>query len=456
MGDRPLHGLTCVELSERGGAAYAGKLLRRLGADVTKVEPPEGDLLRRQGSRRHEADGKTTTPAFDFFNDGKTTRICRGAAELHGLVADADAFILDIEPRRYEAWGLNPESLDGLGARIVCAITPFGFTGPYAGYRGPELVTSAFGGMNVGIGEPGRPPLNMPFMQTAVQAGLTAAIAVIGDLVEVRDRGETTVVEISETDVWATIHAGTTMVSFLFSNRLRKREGRRVLGQPYPHSLFRCKDGWIALQASERHQYDQLIEMVGSPQWAIDPQVRQPDADEQRACRRNRCPPRELDPQPHSPGDFRRVSTTQDPGRAGAQRVRGADRSRSGVPPGFRDIHRGNGRRRNRAGATVPVPSREPRSPRSGATPPGTRPIVLEGTRVLDFGWVWAGAVPGQMLAFLGAEVIKVETRKRLDYMRAGASDRRDGARPRAAAHVPQCQSRQAQPERRLHLRARS
>ena len=46
--------------------------------------------------------------------------------------------------------------------------------------------------------------------------------------------------------------------------------------------------------------------------------------------------------------------------------------------------------------------------------------MILEGTRVLDFGWVWAGAVPGQMLAFLGAEVIKVETRKRLDYMRLG------------------------------------
>ncbi|MPZ24925.1 MAG: hypothetical protein GEV12_00350 [Micromonosporaceae bacterium] len=44
----------------------------------------------------------------------------------------------------------------------------------------------------------------------------------------------------------------------------------------------------------------------------------------------------------------------------------------------------------------------------------------LDGVRVLDFGWVWAGAVPGQMLGFLGAEVIKVETRKRLDYMRVG------------------------------------
>ncbi len=46
--------------------------------------------------------------------------------------------------------------------------------------------------------------------------------------------------------------------------------------------------------------------------------------------------------------------------------------------------------------------------------------MLLQGVRVLDFGWVWAGAVPGQMLAFLGAEVIKVETRKRLDYMRQG------------------------------------
>ena len=270
MGGAPLQGLTCIELSERGAAAYAGKLLRRLGAEVIKVEPPEGDLLRKKGSRRHQADGRTTTPAFDFFNDGKTTRICSGAAELSGLVAGADAFIVDLELPGYDAWGLDPATLDTLGARIVCAITPFGFTGPYAGYKGRELATSAFGGMNVGIGEPGRPPLNMPFMQTALQAGLTAAIAVIGDLVEVGDRDETTVVEISETDVWATIHAGTTMVSFLFSNRLRKREGRRVLGQPYPHSIFRCKDGWIAVQASERHQYNQFMEMVGNPQWAMD------------------------------------------------------------------------------------------------------------------------------------------------------------------------------------------
>ena len=73
--DLPIGGLRVVELSERGAAAYAGKLLRRLGADVVKVEPPEGDPLRRNGSRRHEADGRTTTAAFDFFNEGKTSEV---------------------------------------------------------------------------------------------------------------------------------------------------------------------------------------------------------------------------------------------------------------------------------------------------------------------------------------------------------------------------------------------
>jgi crotonobetainyl-CoA:carnitine CoA-transferase CaiB-like acyl-CoA transferase len=123
--------------------------------------------------------------------------------------------------------------------------------------------------MSVGIGEPGRPPLTMPLMQSAIQGGLVAATAAMGALAGPDDTAPS-VVDISETDVWATIHAGTTMVSFLFANRLRRREGRRVLGQPYPHQLFRCRDGFIAIQGSERHQYQAFVEMVGSPEWITD------------------------------------------------------------------------------------------------------------------------------------------------------------------------------------------
>jgi crotonobetainyl-CoA:carnitine CoA-transferase CaiB-like acyl-CoA transferase len=267
MAGEPLEGLRVVELSERGAAAYAGKLLRRLGAELVKVEPPEGDPLRRSQSRRFEGPDGTTTAAFDFFNDGKTSKAAT-PGELRALIAGADALVLDLELSRYAAWGLDASSLGALGAKVVCAVTPFGLTGPYRGYRGPEIVTSAFGGSSVGIGEPGRPPLKMPMMQTAVQAGLVAAIAALGALVNRDEAQPPTVIDISETDVWATVHTGTTVVSYLFSNRLRSRQGRRVLGQPYPHQLFRCSDGWIAIQASERHQFEQFIEMVGSPTWA--------------------------------------------------------------------------------------------------------------------------------------------------------------------------------------------
>ena len=270
MTDMPLAGLRIIELSERGSAAYAGKILRRLGATVLKLEPAAGDPLRATQSRPHEGPGGTTTPAFDFFAEGKSSAPLRSRADLLAALEGSDALVVDLEPRRYADHWLDAAGLSRLPTRVVCAITPFGLSGPYRDYAGPEIVTAAFGGMTVGIGQPGRAPLKMPFMQTAIQAGLVAATSIMGALFDPPGTEGAMVVDVSETDVWATVHAGTTMVAFLFSNRMRRREGRRVLGQPYPHQLFRCADGWIAVQASERHQWDSFVEMVGSPDFLTD------------------------------------------------------------------------------------------------------------------------------------------------------------------------------------------
>ena len=270
MTDTPLAGLRVVELSERGGAAYAGKVLRRLGASVTKLELAPGDRLRTTQSRPYGGSGGSTTPAFDFFDEGKSTHLLRTQGDLLAALDGADALVLDLELRRYPDHWLDATALSRLPTRVVCAITPFGLTGPYRDYAGPEIVTASFGGMTVGIGQPGRPPLKMPFMQTAIQAGLIAATSIMGALFDPPHAEGAMVVDVSETDVWATVHAGTTMVAFLFSNRMRRREGRRVLGQPYPHQLFPCSDGWIAVQASERHQWESFVEMVGSPDFLTD------------------------------------------------------------------------------------------------------------------------------------------------------------------------------------------
>jgi crotonobetainyl-CoA:carnitine CoA-transferase CaiB-like acyl-CoA transferase len=270
MTNTPLDGIRVVELSERGSAAYAGKVLRRLGAEVLKLEPPGGEALRWTQSPVHRGDAGATTPAFDYFAEGKTVRTVTDADSLRQAMQGSDAFVLDLLPATYGRYGLDAETLAELDCRVVCAITPFGLTGPYRDFLGGEIVTSAFGGMSVGIGEPGRPPLKIPMIQGAVQAGLVGAIAVMGSLFDAPTDAGAAVIDISETDVWATVHAGTTMVAFLFSNRMRRREGRRVVGQPYPHGLFRCKDGWMAIQASERHQWDQFVEMVGAPDFLTD------------------------------------------------------------------------------------------------------------------------------------------------------------------------------------------
>lgn len=158
----------------------------------------------------------------------------------------------------------------------IVALTPFGLSGPYANFKGPEAITAAFGGVTYAIGEEQREPLRPPGRQGLVQSGLAGAIVALAAVHAFKSNqgadptAATGVVDISEADIWATLHMGTTLVAYLFGNRIRKRSGNRVAGQPFPHQLFECADGWIAVQASERHQFEAFPEMLGNPTWLAD------------------------------------------------------------------------------------------------------------------------------------------------------------------------------------------
>ncbi|HEX7128195.1 MAG TPA: CoA transferase [Thermodesulfobacteriota bacterium] len=275
-----LEGLRVVEFGGRPGAAYAGKLLADLGADVIKVEPLEGDPARRHGPFPGDRPDPEASGLFLFANANKRSVAVDGArpagrAIVLDLVERADALVAGGMPAELEAAGLRWADLEARNPRLVAAVvTPYGLTGPYRDRPAHDINVAAAGGVSLGIGAPDREPLKLPYDQTGFQAGLVAAFAVLASVLGRTRTGRGRLNDISEAEVWATIHTGPGVVAWLFSGRLRRRSGHRLLGLPWPHTVLPCRDGYFALQASERRHWEAFVEMIGSPEWTRDPKYR--------------------------------------------------------------------------------------------------------------------------------------------------------------------------------------
>lgn len=143
----PLAGIRVVELGQYISGPYAAKLLADLGAEVIKVESPEGDPMRRWEGRA------TMSPQFAAYNRGKRgvvldLKSVEGLAALFALVDDADIVIDNFRPGVAARLGFGPDALRGRNARVItCSITGFGPTGPAAKRPAYDTVISAVGGM---------------------------------------------------------------------------------------------------------------------------------------------------------------------------------------------------------------------------------------------------------------------------------------------------------------------
>ncbi|UOQ87713.1 CoA transferase [Agromyces endophyticus] len=143
----PLAGIRVVELGQYISGPYAAKLLADLGADVVKVESPDGDPM-----RRWEGHG-AMSPQFAAYNRGKRAVVLdlkseHGLAELLRLAGDADVLIENFRPGVASRLGFGPEVLRERNPRLVsCSITGFGADGPYAKRPAYDTVISAVGGM---------------------------------------------------------------------------------------------------------------------------------------------------------------------------------------------------------------------------------------------------------------------------------------------------------------------
>ncbi len=265
-----------LELGQWVSAAFAGKILADLGAEVIKVEPPGGDRLRSYGPFPDNQPDSEHSGLFLYLHTNKkgvTLDLDReqGKQILASMVSNVDIVIHDMPINYLASRGL---SYDSLGASnqslIMLEMSPFGQTGPYANYKGFEVNAAALGGVVMQLGLPDHPPLNPPLLLGHYQAGLTGAMALMVALTSRDFLGLGQRIDLSESDSWATFHTGNGVVQWLFGDRRAMRHGRRVAGGPYPNTILGCKDGEIRLQAMTKREWRRIIDMMGNPSWAED------------------------------------------------------------------------------------------------------------------------------------------------------------------------------------------
>ncbi len=260
-----LSGLRILDLTDLKGAMCA-KLFGDMGADVIKIEPPEGDATRRIGpfldgqprprgnvsSPRHEM--RDTFPLSDrsllfwFYNTSKrgiTLDLNQPAGQelAKRLVETADVLVESAAPGTLARLGLGYDELKQLNPHLVLtSITPFGQTGPYQAYRSSDMVAEALGGMIWTNGFPDEPPLHAMGLQAYHSASFFAAIGTLLALWTRDSLGEGQWVDVSMQEAVA---GAVEHVAPFYHQGLGIESRRGSLHWSRYFRVARCRDGYV-------------------------------------------------------------------------------------------------------------------------------------------------------------------------------------------------------------------
>ena len=271
----PLEGIRVIELARILAGPWAGQTLADLGADVIKVEAPEGDDTRRWGPPFIEAGGEKTAAYFHAANRGKRSITCdfrtsEGQEVVRRLVAEADVVIENFKVGGLEKYGLDYASLRQVNPRLIyCSITGFGQTGPYAHRAGYDFIIQGMSGLMSVTGPADGQPQKVGVAVTDVFTGVYAATAILAALVQRGRTGEGQQIDMALLDVATSIMANQAM------NYLASGKAPGLMGNAHPnlapYAVFDCKDGWLILATGNDGQYQRLCRILGLGDMATDP-----------------------------------------------------------------------------------------------------------------------------------------------------------------------------------------
>lgn len=266
----PLAGIKVVELARILAGPWAGQVLADLGAEVIKVESPEGDDTRQWGPPFIDRpDGTKDAAYFHAANRGKDTIVADfnragDVNKVKALIAEADVVIENFRVGSLAKFGLDYKSLVANHPGLVyCSITGFGHDGPYAGRAGYDFIIQGMSGIMDLTGFPDGAPTKIGVAYADIMTGLYAVIGIQAALRQRETTGRGQLVDMALFDVMVGT-LGNQAMNYLASGRSPKRMGNSHPNIA-PYEAFEAKDGWLIVAVGNDRQFKRFAEAIDLP-----------------------------------------------------------------------------------------------------------------------------------------------------------------------------------------------
>jgi crotonobetainyl-CoA:carnitine CoA-transferase CaiB-like acyl-CoA transferase len=274
--DAPLKGLRVVELARILAGPWMGQTLADLGADVIKVEAPEGDDTRRWGPPfvKNTAGEDTDAAYFHCCNRGKRSMVADfksadDLGRLTTLIDRADVVIENFKSGSLQKYGLDYATRSATNPGLVyCSVTGFGQSGPYASRAGYDAMIQGMSGIMDLTGEPAGEPQKIGVAFADIFTGVYGVVAIQAALAQRSRTGAGQHIDMALLDVMVSVLANQSLnylVSGIAPHRLGNTHPNIV-----PYQVFAVKDGRVMIAVGNDGQFRRLCDVLGLGTLAAD------------------------------------------------------------------------------------------------------------------------------------------------------------------------------------------
>jgi crotonobetainyl-CoA:carnitine CoA-transferase CaiB-like acyl-CoA transferase len=275
MPQGPLSGIKVIEFGQNLAGPYCGQILAFLGAEVIKIERPEGDDARRWGPPFASEEEGAPAVVFVALNRGKSSKVIDlqeddQRDELVALIGEADVFVHNLRVDVPKRFGFDAESLrEKFPGLIYANLGAFGHKGPWRDRPGYEPIIQAVAGLMSVNGDPVAPPARVGVSIIDLSTGMWTAIGILAALSQRAATGKGVVVDTSLFEsglMWVSTHAAQYSASGVPPRRLSS--GHPSLA---PYQTFECSDGPLMVCPGNERLFRKFAEGLGHEEWIEDP-----------------------------------------------------------------------------------------------------------------------------------------------------------------------------------------